>query len=240
MQLNHIQSGTAMTILCENDGNKKLRASFVDNYNDSIFYLYCQDVLGRFDHYVGRTVTIEFSIAERLFKASGRVVGKGGNRKGSDTVEFELVSKFEELMRRKYDRYDFQVLTNIFNYSDLSENENRGSFICDSVSVDISEGGISLHASRRLEKNDSGLYTLEFCIKPGSLFSIYTLPAKLVRVSRTVSVFSSAFYYGFEFDFSNRPGLQSRLFNDLFELKLRSSFGSITNRKAHRKPSTKH
>ena len=223
MRLNHIQTGTPMTLLVTQEEEKNFRSRFVDNSSDSIYYVYCQDVLSDLDRYIGQIITVEFSISERLFRTESRIIGKGGNRKSYDTVTLELLSEFQEQRRRAHDRYDFQVITKIFNYSDNIDNDYRGTFICDSVSADISKHGIRLLANRKLDCGDH-LYTLEFAVKPGSLFSIYAIPAKLVRVSRSVSVFSAAYDYGFSFDFTNKPGIEEKLFNDLFELRLAGAF----------------
>ena len=220
MRLINIHSGAPITIYVDNEGDIVLRSRFIDNLDDSIFYTFSQDMINNIASYIGKTVDVEVSFGDRLLRAECIVVGKGGKKKNYDTVTLQKKSEFMPGSRRASDRFDIQVVTNVFNYSDNQASDFKGEFICDSISADISKGGMRIIANRRLDAPNDAVFTLGFAVNPRSLFSTYSIPSRIVRTSRSVSAFSSGYDYGFKFDFSKIPETQERLFNDLLNSRL--------------------
>ena len=223
MRLNHIQFGIPISVFVGENREREFRAKFIDNTDDTVFFIFCPELLACLSEYIGASVSVEFAINDQLFKSECRISDKGGRRKNYDTITLESVSGFLAGSRRSSDRFDIQVLTNIFNYCDNKSTDFKGEFICDSISSNISKGGMSLSSRRRLKDIDDSMYTLEFSVRPNSLFSYYYIPSKIVRSGRSISAFSSGYEYGFVFFFDQLPDVQKRLFNDLFNTKLLSA-----------------
>ena len=219
MRLVQIQTGTPLTIYAGDERDIVLRARFIDNMSDSVFYVYSQDIMSSIDSYIGKTVSIEIAVMDNLLKAECRVRGKGGRKQNYDSVMLESLTELKSESRRDYDRYDVQIITNIYSYKDVPSADYKGDFICESISADISKGGMRVIANKKLNETEEARFTLEFSVTPGSLFSLFSIPSTIVRTGRSASAFSG-YDYGFRFDFSKIPDTQEKLINDLFKLKL--------------------
>ena len=217
MRLNLIESRNPIAICMGENRDMEIQAKYVDNLNDTVFYIHNQEVHESLDDFVDKTVTITVIVQDKLYKAEAKVLGEGGRKRGYfNTVMLEVVSVFKEETRRSSVRYDIRVKTKLYEYSESEGASYKGDFICDAVSEDISRGGMRLSLNHKLYISKETMVVLDFTLKSGSTSSEYSIPSKIMRGYRSIS----SYEYSFQFDFVKMPEIQEKLLSDIFNLKL--------------------
>ena len=215
MRLNHIETRNPVVIYTGENRDTEIHAKYVDSVDDTVFYVYNQEMYENIGGFIGKSVTIAIIIQDKLYKAEAKISGKGGKRRGyNNTIMLEVASEFREESRRSSVRYDIRTKTRIYKYGE--DHPHKGDFICDAISEDISGGGMRLSLNHKLHIFGENLIVLDFSIIPNSLLSMYSIPAKIMRSYRNVS----SFEYGVQFDFTKIPEVQEKLLSDIFNFRL--------------------
>ena len=217
MHLIQIENRNPVVIYMGENRDVEIQVKYVDNVNNTVFYVYNQEISENIGNFLSKSVTIAVIVQDSLYKAEARISGKGGKRRGyNNTIMIEVVSEFKQETRRSAVRYDIRTKIKIYKYSESQSYSNKGDFICDAISEDISGGGMRLSLNHKLHISGEDLVVLEFSIIPNSTLSMYSIPSKMMRSYKNVS----SYEYGFKFDFKTIPGIQEKLLYDIFNFKL--------------------
>lgn len=223
MHISRIDKGLPVTIYTGDD-NKELTAKYIDNIDGRSFFIYSQDIYDDPESFADKPVTAIFIIRDVVYKAECRVLGRGAKKSIYDTIILETqTGDFEQSSRRAAVRFDIKTQTKVHEYDESEENSFKGRFICNSVSGDISRDGMRLFTNERLPAQKGDLLTLDFTVIPGSVFSYYSLPAKVMRNHKNMNIFTYPYDYGLRFSFEAVPEQQDRLFNDILKLQFSKS-----------------
>ena len=218
MYLVDVGHGTSFTISYE-DGTE-YSGVFDGRIDHMSFYIHCPDIQEKLDKFVNTQPLMTFFGKESFYTFTGLILGKSDRKNHAlDTIDVKIITPFKSSGTGRVDiRINITFKVKIHHFVDDQKNLFLGDFICDTISNDVSKGGIRLWADHDLIKNKDQMFTLVFSL---SHDWTYFIPAQLVRCQPNLVTRSYYFDYGFTFDFSTMPERQDKLLMDVLEAKIR-------------------
>lgn len=195
----------------------KLRAAFVDNLNNTVFYVRSPQIYDQITDYTGETVGVSMEYRKKLYTFDCRIMGREENKMFKKVVALQIVSVITQASFISSTRIETTFRARIYGHMANRVGAHRGDFICDAQSMDVSEDGIGLLCDVDLHMPRGTTLTIDFSIDPDFLFSI---PAKLMFIQKNPSSSAYAFTYGFRFDFSDMPQMRGKLITDIFKTRV--------------------
>jgi hypothetical protein len=191
----------------------EMRAKFVSNVNDRIFYINCDEIYDDIEKFENQLIKVTVSLRDANYKAECRIIGRGSRKGVYETVRLEAAAEFIKEARRSSARIETEFQVGIHSYIDNPAEAYRGASICGAFSKDVSRDGIYLVAEYDLGAPKGTMFTVSFYLAS----FLFVIPAKVMRIQKSGA---STYDYGFLFDFSEIPELQDKLISAIFKVKL--------------------
>ena len=217
MYLKEIISVTELEITLNN--GQTMSGTLDESVDHMNFYLHSPELLLNIDKLLKTEVTVRFLFKERYYEFSAEIVRKSSRSTWSqETVDMTLKSPIKEASGAEDLRISIGIKTKIFAYTDNKEKFFVGEFLFESVTVDLSKGGVRIWSDRQIDSPVGEMFTLELS---SPLRATYLIPAKLVRNQQNTTTRTYNYDYLFALDFSTIPEQQDKMIVDALEAKLR-------------------
>ena len=223
MHISKVSKGHPILIYTGDENNNELEARYIDNANGNVFYIHNREICANTNSYIDKVVNVVIIIRDLVYKVECRVLGKGGKKHIYDTVLLEASGDLEQSSRRASVRFDIRTQTKVYEYDNDPALGFKGRFLCNCISSDISRDGIRIFANEWISADKGALFVLDFSVIPDSIFSFYSIPAKVVRSRRNVNIFTYPYDYGLKFALDDISDVKDKLFSDIFKLRLSKS-----------------
>ena len=218
MYLVDVGHGTQFTISYE-DG-AEYSGVFDGRIDHMSFYIHCPDIQRNLEKLINTRPTMMFFGKESFYTFTGEIIGKSERKNPMlDTFDVKIITPFKASGTGREDfRINISFKVKIHAFVDDQKSLFLGDYICESISSDVSKGGIRIWADHDLMKFKNEKFTLVFSL---SNDWTYFVPAELVRCQPNMATRSYYFDYGFVFDFSTMPERREKLLMDVLEAKIR-------------------
>jgi len=215
--LPEIKKGTPLAVTL-GDG-REFTVEYMKNTDYENFSIRSSDIAADVELLKGATMDVKFSTKMTECSFSAKIMGLASKFASTDIVDCVVTSLLKETPRRSDARIDISLRVKVYSYVDDPERKFIGDFLCESVSDNVSRGGVRLFSDFKLEDLPDSMYTLAFSFPQGELF---VLPARIVRNQRNTSNRSYSYDYGLIFDFDYLPEYREKLILNVLQAKITS------------------
>ena len=220
MYLNDIILGSTLNIILA-DGTK-VAGEYDGNIDHINFYLLCPNISNRIAEFRNTTAEVEAEIRGSVYSFNAEILRKSERTTwGNETVEMVIRTPIKESSRRKTIRVDYRMRVKIYLYDEKQrDNMFRGDVVCESITEDISKGGVRIWSDFAIEYPKETVFLLEFTLPQRG---VYMIPATLTRNRQNVSTRVYNYDFGFVFeDDAYISDMKEKLIVDVVESKLKS------------------